>query len=60
MHPEGSGFECPTVARGVLLLGLEMKRVVKMLPGQRVGLRKSKEITNVYEVNQFVEIFSLI
>ena len=24
-----------------LLLGLEMKRVVKMLPGQRVGLRKS-------------------
>lgn len=26
---------------GAILLGLEMKRVVKMLPGQRVGLRQS-------------------
>jgi DNA processing protein len=34
----GSGFKASEVS--VLLLGLEMKRAVKMLPGQRVGLRR--------------------
>lgn len=34
-----SGRNAPDVS--ALLLGLEMKRVVRMLPGQRVGLRQS-------------------
>jgi DNA processing protein len=34
----GSGLKASAVS--VLLLGLEMKRAVKMLPGQRVGLRR--------------------
>lgn len=34
----GSGLKASVVS--VLLLGLEMKRAVKMLPGQRVGLRR--------------------
>jgi predicted Rossmann fold nucleotide-binding protein DprA/Smf involved in DNA uptake len=34
----GSGLKASVVS--VVLLGLEMKRAVRMLPGQRVGLRR--------------------